>query len=135
MSDNKSIGNYNLLFFKERELHVFAGFMCHHFDKLDGKWKAHVSVANDDLPKSWDLIYPLLLKHKVQHFKVKRQSGWDEKYGLLTNANSGVTTGSNEGINDLLRLKNGMQITIYGLPDREGELKAALSDIEGAPHE
>lgn len=32
-------------------------------------WKAHISVHPEDLPKAWDLIYPLLYKHANQ-FKV-----------------------------------------------------------------
>jgi hypothetical protein len=79
----------------------------------ESNWKVHISVNPAQLGASWDLVYPILMKKQVDHFKVARQSAQRNKAKFLATTNDGTKEQRQSGLSDIERTALGMQITVY----------------------
>lgn len=95
-------------------------------------WKAHFSVNANDLGKAWDAAYPVMVKLKVPEFKVFRQNVAAIKGVKLVENGQLTTQQRNLGTEDLLRLANGTQITIYVPEGAEKDAQKWFKEVESA---
>jgi len=111
-------------------------------------WKIHLSISLVDLPKAWDVIFPILARAECEHFKVTRVNEvadelhkLNEKQHKIIQADDQMRAGDQKKIDELgeviakeanpaLRVAEGMQITIYPVPGQEWKYRLALQDIE-----
>ncbi|MDR3502570.1 MAG: hypothetical protein P4L79_08300 [Legionella sp.] len=103
-------------------------------NEKDSSWKIHLSIHPNDLNKAWDLIYPILMEHEVPCFKTTRNTVSHAMYTAMskadTSANSLTVAEKEQALRDIIRVFNGMQITIYIPEGKECEYNDLLERIE-----
>lgn len=104
---------------------------------IESPWKIHLSIQPDDLGKAWDIIYPILKSHHVPNFKTSRLAASRILYTQMQEAtpafleqNKTSVEEKNQSIQDIVRVFNGMQITIYIENGKEREYNDILAEIE-----
>lgn len=104
---------------------------------VESAWKIHLSIQPDDLGKAWDIIYPLLKTHQVHNFKTSRLAVSRTLYTQMQEATPAFLKQNiiseeekNQSIQDLVRVFNGMQVTIYIENGKEREFNDILAEIE-----
>lgn len=104
---------------------------------VESAWKIHLSIQPDDLGKAWDIIYPLLKTHKVHNFKTSRLAVSRTLYTQMQEATPAFLKQNiisedekNQSIQDLVRVFNGMQVTLYIENGKEREFNDILAEIE-----
>ncbi len=104
---------------------------------IESPWKIHLSIQPEDLGKAWDIIYPILKAHQIPLFKTSRLSVSRILYIQMQKAAPGFLEQHNinseekkQSIQDIVRVFNGMQITIYIENGKEHEYNNILSEIE-----
>lgn len=104
---------------------------------IESPWKIHLSIQPDDLGKAWDIIYPILKSHHVPNFKTSRLAVSRILYTQMQEAtpafleqNKTTVEEKNQSIQDIVRVFNGMQITIYIENGKEREYNDILAEIE-----
>ncbi|VEB33959.1 Uncharacterised protein [Legionella cherrii] len=103
----------------------------------ESHWKIHLSIHPYDLGKAWDIICPILLAQQVPCFKTTRlapaQIMLEEmkkvSEDFLSQRNLTLHD-KNQAIQDILRVFNGMQITIYIEEGKEKDYNNLLEQIE-----
>ncbi|MBL7480261.1 hypothetical protein [Legionella bononiensis] len=106
-------------------------------DFIESPWKIHLSIHPDDLGKAWDIIYPLLSSRGFPVFKTTRLAVSRVLYNqmqqvtpeFLEKHNLSVED-KNQSLQDIVRVYNGMQITIYIERGKERAYNALLQEIE-----
>ncbi|KTD57294.1 hypothetical protein [Legionella shakespearei] len=119
---------------------VFAVFQSRHSlssDYQESHWKIHLSIDPRDLGKAWDIVYPLLLANNVPIFKTTRTSvaqrmlhevnALDEEQLQALHLSA---YDKELAIQDMVRVFNGMQITIYIEEGKEAQYNALLQEME-----
>jgi hypothetical protein len=119
---------------------VFAVFQSQHSlssNYHESHWKIHLSIDSRDLGKAWDIVYPLLLANKVPIFKTTRTSVAQRMLHEVNKLNAEqlqvlhLSAYDKElAIQDMVRVLNGMQITIYIEEEKEAKYNALLQQIE-----
>ncbi|CEG55742.1 hypothetical protein [Legionella fallonii] len=123
---------------KNTDADAFAAFKL---DKMkgykDSAWKIHLSIHPADLDKAWDLLYPMLLEQRVPCFKTARINAAQRLLHEISQVDEqflsdhGLTRQKKElAMRDILRVSNGMQITIYIPEGKEQEYNKILAAIE-----
>ena len=117
----------------DSELFAFFRKTDSNHDK-DSTWKIHLSIHPNDLNRAWDLVYPILMEHGVPCFKTTRNTVSQVMYTAMSKAdtNSGSLTlaEKEQALRDIIRVANGMQITIYIPEGKEREYNNLLDQIE-----
>ncbi|WP_133135088.1 hypothetical protein [Legionella rowbothamii] len=103
-------------------------------NEKDSSWKIHLSIHPNDLNRAWDLIYPFLMEHEVPCFKTTRNTVSQIMYTAMdkadTSSNSLTAAEKEQALRDIIRVFNGMQITIYIPEGKEREYNDLLERIE-----
>jgi hypothetical protein len=104
---------------------------------IESSWKIHLSIQPDDLGKAWNIIYPILKSHHVPNFKTSRlavsrilYTRMQEATPVFLEQNKTSVEEKNQSIQDIVRVFNGMQITIYIENGKEREYNDILAEIE-----
>ncbi|MFJ1267462.1 hypothetical protein ACD661_02705 [Legionella lytica] len=105
----------------------------------DSSWKIHLSIHPQDLNRAWDLIYPILVEHGVPCFKTTRNTVSLAMYTAMkkadANTDSLTVSEKEQALRDIIRVFNGMQITIYIPEGREHEYNELLGRVEPILHQ
>lgn len=113
---------------------LFAFFSKSNSKNNDSSWKIHLSIHPNDLNRAWDFIYPILMAHEVPRFKTTRNTVSQIMYTAMSEADTStdaLTPAEKEqALRDIIRVFNGMQITIYIPEGKEREYNELLEQIE-----
>lgn len=100
----------------------------------DSSWKIHLSIHPSDLSRAWDLIYPILMEENVPCFKTTRNVVSQAMYIAMkdadTSTDSLTAAEKAQSLRDIIRVFNGMQITVYIPEGKEREYNELLERIE-----
>lgn len=113
----------------------FAEFVCskitHDKSFGDSPWKMHLSIHPDDLPRAWNILYPMLAEMNYS-FKVSRlavMQNMREKIETIGDAYIAEDE-RKKALYDNQRLSKGMQITLYMPAGKEMHYQALAERIE-----
>lgn len=127
MRVGRPLGNTTVKEGKEiiRDNDKFAKFSTVDYDPSKvSTWKAHISIAPQELGKAWNIIAPLLVEYNAHEFKVLRLSVAEAmKENLVLNE---------KDIAEMNRLTQGMQITIIPKEGDEERYNQLFTQIENA---
>lgn len=124
---------------KIADAYLFANFQTSNFDTdyVESPWKIHLSIHPNDLGNAWDLIYPILLENQVAGFKTTRTAVSQIMFEAMRTAdeqflhdNSLTLQDKEQAMRDILRVTDGMQITLYIDEGKEQQYNKLLEIIE-----
>lgn len=115
---------------------LFASFQNDR-DYKESPWKIHLSVHPDDIGKAWDIGYPLLLENDIPCFKATRIVIARTLFDAIHKLDDGQLKklrlcheDKERALQDILRIFNGMQITIYIEEGKEKQYNQLLAKLE-----
>lgn len=124
---------------KIADSYLFANFQTSKFDAdyVESPWKIHLSIHPDDLGDAWDLLYPILLENQVAGFKTTRTTVSQIMFEAMSAAdeqflqdNALTLQDKEQALRDILRVSDGMQITLYIEEGKERHYNKFLEIIE-----
>lgn len=104
---------------------------------MESSWKIHMSIQPEDLGKAWDLVYPILMREQVPHFKVTRIAVTKKQSEAILAADPEMLKKKHiydehikQALYDNKRVSEGMQITVYIPKGEEKKYNDMLKEIE-----